>query len=79
MKDIAIALDALRELRVSLVNFGGRIALDVRIFATYRSTGEVGPTKAGVRLPLERLPELRRALETAERAAGEAGLGDERR
>lgn len=63
------------ELRVTIAEYRGRRTIDLRIFEEFAaSTGARSPTKAGVALSIERLPELRAALEEAERQAIDLGL-----
>jgi hypothetical protein len=65
---------ATETIRVALTTYQGRTGCDIRVYAVYRTTGEVGPTKAGLRVPLTMLPDLRAAIEEAERQARVAGL-----
>jgi hypothetical protein len=63
------------EVRVTLSEFKGRHTIDLRIFETFAGTTDArAPTKAGVTMAVERLPELRAALEEAERQAEALGL-----
>lgn len=59
-------------IRVSLTVFKGHNLVDVRVFC--ERDGGAKPTKAGVSVNVERLPELRAALEKAEAAAQRLGL-----
>lgn len=64
------------EVRVSLDEFGGHQLVDVRVYADF-NTGPVetrGPTKKGVALAVERLPDLIAALEAARTEAIARGL-----
>jgi hypothetical protein len=45
-------------IRVAPVTFKGRVGVDIRVYARYRATGEVGSTKSGLRIAPEKLPEL---------------------
>lgn len=65
--------NAVETVRVSLDTFQGKPVADVRVFAEYRSTGQVGPTKKGVTIRAEQLPELVRALARAEAEARALG------
>lgn len=61
-------------IRVGVHTFKGRTAIDVREFVAYRGTGELGPTRARLRLPVELIAPLITALEAARAAlAGEGG------
>ena len=56
------------EIKVSLNTFAGQRLVDVRIYSEI--DGVVRPTKKGISLARERLPDLIRALQQAEREAG---------
>ena len=64
----------LEEVRVRLSRFKGRDLVDVRIYAEPDDSDERRPTKRGIALRVERLPELLEALHQAERAARAEGL-----
>jgi hypothetical protein len=69
------------EVRVALSEFNGHDLVNIRVWAEPRDGGpDKIPTKAGLALRVEKLPELIEALEEAERQAREAGLisGDTR-
>src|SRR5882724_9576009 len=70
----ALSKNAAEELRVVLTEFHGRQLIDVRVYATYHSTGQLGPTKKGVTLRVELLPELLIALQQAKAVARARGL-----
>lgn len=70
--------DRAQEVRVSLVSYGGCDTLDLRVYAVHKTTGEIGPTKAGIRVSLDHLRDLREAITTAERVAREQGWLDGR-
>lgn len=59
-------------IRVSLTAFKGYNLVDVRVYC--ERDGEAKPTKAGVSVNVERLPELCAALEKAEAEAQRLGL-----
>lgn len=64
------------EVRVCLDEFGGRQLVDVRVYADFNA-GPVetrGPTKKGVALAVERLPDLIKGLEAAKAEAIRRGL-----
>lgn len=64
------------EVRVCLTQFSGLDLIDVRTYADF-SAGVVdvrGPTKKGVSLNIERLPDLIAALEAAREEAQRRGL-----
>jgi hypothetical protein len=52
-------------IRVSLSRYLGRAVFDLRIFFT-SETGHAQATKQGITLSIDKLPELREALERAE-------------
>ncbi|MES2343644.1 MAG: PC4/YdbC family ssDNA-binding protein [Pseudomonadota bacterium] len=64
------------DIRVTLTEFKGTRFADVRVYAGFLSTAEDvrGPTKAGVAISFERLPEFVRTLQAAEAKARELGL-----
>lgn len=63
------------ECRVGLSEFRGNVRIDVRIWAEPRNgQGDRVATPHGVSLRLESLPELRAAIEAAEREAVARGL-----
>ena len=62
------------EVRVILDMFKGRNVIDVRLFELFTMAAVPMPTKRGVTLAVERLPELAAALMEAERQARELGL-----
>ena len=63
------------EIRVSIDQFKGTELLDVRIFANFDDgDGERRPTKKGISVKVERLPELIAALHLAEVEARRRGL-----
>jgi hypothetical protein len=53
------------EIRVARTSYRGRDGIDIRVFERYRTTGELGPTKAGLRVSPELLPTLIAALQAA--------------
>ena len=64
------------EVRVCLDEFGGHQLVDVRVYADFNA-GPVetrGPTKKGVALAVERLPDLIEGLEAARAEAIRRGL-----
>ena len=65
--------NAVETIRVSLDTFQGKPVADVRVFTEYKATGELGPTKKGVTIRAEQLPELVRALARAEAEARALG------
>ena len=63
------------EVRVGLTRFSGRELVDVRIFAEFRDAGpDRMPTKAGISLRVEQLPDLIGALQQARSEAVRRGL-----
>ncbi len=77
MIDVAtLKKSAVEEIRVALTRYAGRASVDIRSWVAYRTTGTIGPTKSGVRVPIEQLRELRAALDEAERAAVAEGMLD---
>ena len=69
--------NAIEEIRVRLSRFKGYDFVDVRIFVEPHDSEERRPTKRGIALRVERLPELLEALREAERAARSEGLLDD--
>jgi hypothetical protein len=61
--------NALSEIRARLVKVHGRPCADVRMFAV-KSQGEMVPTKAGLCLSREKLPELRALVNRLVAACG---------
>ena len=55
--------NAAEEIRVALTEYQGKRLCDIRVFTEYRSTGEIGPTKKGLSVRIEQLPELIKALQ----------------
>jgi hypothetical protein len=68
--------NAAEVLRVTLDTYQGKPIADMRVFTAYKSTGEMGPTKKGVTIRAEQLPELVRALAKAEAEARALGWID---
>ena len=70
------------DVRVSLNEFHGRTYLDIRTHVVVDATGDRVPTRKGVTLPINKIPQLREAIEAIEAEARELGLlsgeGDER-
>jgi hypothetical protein len=67
------------EVRVTLDEYRGCQTIDVRLFEPFTAAKVPMATKRGITLALARLPELARALASAEAKARELGLigGDE--
>ena len=68
------AKNATEEVRVSLTQFRGHDLVDVRVYFEPRGGDEKLPSKKGVCLGVDLLPDLRAALAGAEKAARGAGL-----
>ena len=68
-----LAKNATERLRVSLDVYEGKPVASARVFAQYRSTGEWGPTRRGITIRAEQLPELVHALAKAEAEARAMG------
>jgi Transcriptional Coactivator p15 (PC4) len=67
--------NATEDLRITITEYyQGKPLLDLRVFTKYRTTGEVGPTKKGVTVKVELLPDLLAALRHAEAEARKMGL-----
>ena len=65
-----IRKNSLEEVRVSISEFRGHKLVDVRVFADFDgSGGEPRPTKKGVALKVELLPDLIAALRAAQEAS----------
>ncbi len=73
----SIEKNQIEEIRVRLVEFHDRPFIDIRVFATMDATGK-GPTRKGVAVRPDLIPELREILEHAETVARAAELlGDD--
>lgn len=68
--------NAREDVRITLSQYQGRNRLDVRQWADYRAGGvEVrGPTKAGVNLSVDQIPELIEGLQLAHAEAVRRGM-----
>lgn len=67
--------NALEDVRVSLTEFRGHDLVDVRVYSEPRAGGATRiPTKAGISIKVELLPELIEVQQRAERKARDAGL-----
>lgn len=62
------------EVRVELTEYQGHDLVSARVYATRDATGERVPTKKGLTLSIQKLPDLISALQEAEREARAAGL-----
>ena len=70
-----IVKNATETVHIDISEFGGHDLVDIRIWANYKSAAQPKrPTKKGVSLNIEKLPELIYALEKAQLRAREAGL-----
>jgi len=69
----AVPKNAAEEVRIALSEFRGASLIDLRIFADL-GDGERRPTKKGLALRIDRLPELIAALERARTEAERRGL-----
>ena len=62
--------NAAEEVRVALTEFNGHALVDVRVYADFGGpAGEKRPTRKGVSLARDRLPDLIAALQSAQREA----------
>ncbi len=68
--------NATEVVRVTLDTYQSKPIADVRVFTEYKTTGELGPTRKGVTIRAEQLPELVRALAKAEAEARALGWID---
>lgn len=66
----------LEDVRVALIEYGGRDLVDVRIFAAYDRGEERQPTRKGISLAVRQLPRLVAALAAALEEATRRGLMD---
>ena len=67
--------NATEEVRVGLDSFKGRDLVSIRIWANYNSAdSEKRPTRKGVSMKVEKLPQLIVALQQAESHARDKGL-----
>lgn len=57
------------DLRIGLKKYENRVYLDVRQFIVTNATGDRKPTRKGVTLPLDKIPELRSAIAAVHREA----------
>jgi len=62
------------EVRFSVREYKERQYLDLRLWFLSQNDGEYRPTKKGITLALEHLPELKKGIERAGRAVQELGL-----
>ncbi len=62
------------DVRVSLSEYNGRTYLDIRTHVVVDATGDRVPTRKGITLAINKIPELREAIEAAEAEARELGL-----
>lgn len=64
------------DVRIAIDEFRGTQLVDIRVFADFNSNeaDTRTPTKKGVSLKIERLPDLIRALEKAKEEAARRGL-----
>jgi hypothetical protein len=62
------------EVNITLEEYRGRHLFGVRIWADYDNSGEARPTRKGVTLRIELLPELLEALQAAAAEARQRGL-----
>lgn len=69
-----IPKNAAEELRVTLTEFNGHNLCDLRLYAAYRTTGEIGPTKKGITVSVALLPAIIAGLQEAEAEARRRGL-----
>lgn len=64
--------NAIEEVRVALTEFNGHALIDLRVYADFDgSAGGKRPTKKGISLARERLPDLIKALQAAQREASQ--------
>ena len=61
-------------IRVQLREFRGHQLLDVRVFYHPEEGGEVRPSKKGISVTAELVPQIRKAIEEGEKALREAGV-----
>jgi hypothetical protein len=54
-----------QEIRISFIGTSRGASLDIRVFVPYSGTGELGPTKSGLRVSLESARQLSAALDRA--------------
>jgi hypothetical protein len=65
----SVRKNSLEEVRVSISEFRGHNLVDVRVFADFDGRGgEPRPTKKGIALKVELLPDLIAALQAAQEA-----------
>jgi hypothetical protein len=70
-----IEKNAIEEVHIALSEYRDHDLVSVRIYANYASAEEVKrPTRKGVTLKVEKLPDLIAALQEAEQRARAAGL-----
>ena len=62
------------DVRVGLSEYKGRVYLDIRTYVVGDATGDRKPTRKGITLPLDKIPELRVALAALHREAIDLGL-----
>lgn len=68
--------NAREEIRISLTEFKGSQFADVRVYSGFVGTADDvrGPTKAGIAISFNHLPDLVKLLQAAEAKAREMGL-----
>lgn len=69
-----IEKNKLEEVVVALDEFRGTSLLDIRVWADFDGEGERRPTKKGIAVKVEKLPEIIAVLEKAREAAERHGL-----
>ena len=69
-----VSKNQIEEVRVTLGEFQGHDLVSARVYATRDASGERVPTKKGLTLSIQKLPDLIEALQEAEREARAAGL-----
>lgn len=65
------------EVRFSVREYKGRQYMDLRLWFLPAEGGDLRPTKKGITLALEYLPELKKGLEKSAKAASEMALHSE--
>ncbi len=65
-----------QEVRFSAGEYHAKMYVDLRIFYKNEETGEWHPTKKGITLPLDLVPELRKGLERLDEVLSRAKPGE---
>ena len=68
-----IPKNSIEEVRVELINYRGHDLVGMRVYSDFTKSKEMLPTKKGLTMSVEKLPELIEALQEARSKAEAAG------